>query len=149
MAAASTNYGTAGDSNLESSSDGQSRSHGTGRGHTICGRIGQEEQEGGGGDDSGNRSGGKEGSRKEVPVLDGSVVSGVANEGGIMRWLSKVGKSASVEGIEMDQGEQQGEGKMVIRKDVQYSVEFKKNSRLEDGAPNEMEYWDRYLDPRP
>ncbi|PLB54841.1 hypothetical protein P170DRAFT_442837 [Aspergillus steynii IBT 23096] len=116
MAAVSTNYGTAGDGNLESQS--HSHSHrGKGKG-----------------------------------LSSGYASRGLPGEGGLIRWFSRVGRSGTEEGIELTDETQghDGDGKMVIRKDVQYSVEFKKNSRSEDdGVLPDMEYWDRYLDPRP
>lgn len=191
MAAVSTNYGTAGDSNLESSvgegnsgsngsrgqghgqdqsrrwswswSRGQGHSgHGQGKGHeqgqghfwscrSGCGngeRSGQDQSgEGHSDDDPGKRGKGREG----TGLTEDSMSRTLSDEGMIIRWFSRAGKSAvRDEGIELEAERQGKEGKMVIRKDVQYSVEFKKNSRSEDdGALQDMEYWDRYLDPRP
>ncbi|KAH8428383.1 uncharacterized protein LDX57_006081 [Aspergillus melleus] len=151
MAAVSTNYGTAGDEILESgnaseqSREQRTRVHGYNHTHGN-GEPGQE-----GGHETGSKSKdaggiGKEGSE------GGTMGRVMSEEGGIMRWFSRGKRRTSgEEGIEMER--ETGEGhdgrKMVIRKDVQYSVEFKNNSRADEDVPNEMEYWDRYLDPRP
>ncbi|KAI9037908.1 uncharacterized protein KD926_011520 [Aspergillus affinis] len=143
MVAVSTNYGTAGDDNLESVSASEQRSErGT---HTIRTHThGDGEREG----EGGHETGGKDGKGGPEGGMMGRVLS---QEGGLMRWFSRKKRRVSREEIEMDRETGNGldGGKMVIRKDVQYSVEFKKNSRVdEDAVPNEMEYWDRYLDPR-
>ncbi|KAF9890909.1 hypothetical protein FE257_005485 [Aspergillus nanangensis] len=156
MAAVSTNYGTAGDSTLESSSTSRTpkTKSGSGSGSGTRARaagVAQEEKWGsnvrrmergflklhsrlrsedtGGGGGGGRRSSGPE------PVM------GKDDDEAIELAERRRGTGPQSSGSD-------GSRKMIIRKDVQYSVEYKK--KKPDGeVHSETEYWDRYLDQRP
>ncbi|KAL5343675.1 hypothetical protein BJX70DRAFT_393734 [Aspergillus crustosus] len=136
MAAVSTNYGTAGDSTLESSSREVSK-------HKSAG----------------SKSGGS-GNRGTLLIGDETMAFGVLQrpdlEGGVngngvqARTLErKVRSPAGEQDIELvEQGrvasvESHESRKMIIRKDVQYTIEYD-GVQSPAGAHNESEYWDRY-----
>lgn len=161
MAAVSTNYGTAGDSHLESGAyasrtpkNGSSAKTGSGSGS-------------GSGADSAART-------KATGTTDGTLVSvsreesrawdRLRSEKGFLKTHARlrsesvggsrggVGTVAEDDAIEMvDRGGMGSAGsdgstrRMFIRKDVQYSVEYKRK-RSEGEVHSETEYWDRYLD---
>ncbi|KAL4909142.1 hypothetical protein BDW74DRAFT_146062 [Aspergillus multicolor] len=136
MAAVSTNYGTAGDSTLESSRDAS----------------GQKS--------SGSKSGMGTGSgdRTQVVIGNEAVAFGATREMADVNRSMNVGHGVvrstdpSHDVIELLDWEHarpgsDGSAKMMIRKDVQYSVDVE----YDGGAPgrafhNESEYWDRYLE---
>ncbi|KAL4943690.1 hypothetical protein BDV06DRAFT_234386 [Aspergillus oleicola] len=156
MAAVSTNYGTAGDSTLESSSRDKSGASGSGERGTLV--FGSGGLRGGIGSPVRMQSGNLIGSGSGIGG------SGCANVIGV--GTQEVGRSVTVTGpgpegaggwadeaddIELlDQDRSRG-CKMRIRKDVQYTIEFNgvddsPGASAVTGLHNESEYWDRYLE---
>ena len=139
MAAVSTNYGTAGDSTLESSSRDKSGGSSGERGTLVlvAGGLGVRSPVRMG---SGNGKGMGAGTQE----LGRSVtVTGPGPEGG------RAAESDDMAIELLDQN--QGRGcKMRIRKDVQYTIEIEgvddSPASARGGLHNDSEYWDRYLE---
>ncbi|KAL4932668.1 uncharacterized protein BDV17DRAFT_169745 [Aspergillus undulatus] len=137
MAAVSTNYGTAGDSTLESSSrdaSGSKTNRGSGKRRTVVGSGGL---------------GGLEGMVGAVDVRGASRAQDTGRSVTVTATSAgpKNGWTPDMDEIELL--EQNRGNKMMIRKDVQYTIEFDGvNESPEAGGctHNESEYWDRYLE---
>ncbi|KAL5000424.1 hypothetical protein BDV10DRAFT_192980 [Aspergillus recurvatus] len=142
MAAVSTNYGRGGDSTLESSRDKSS------------------------GLNSKSAGGSKGGTE---PIGDEAVALGVLDRAGSAGRKGDMGRSMSV-GVKVERGNEtigrgsagtdeielvdcaqgarwsDGSARMIIRKDVQYTVEYDGVKSPVRSLRHESEYWDRYLD---
>ncbi|KAL4947813.1 hypothetical protein BDW69DRAFT_189851 [Aspergillus filifer] len=138
MAVVSTNYGTAGDSTLESSSRDKSGESSGERGTLVfgAGGLGMKSPVRVG---SGNGTGMGAGMQEIRSVT----VTGPGPEGG---------RAAETDDMAIELLDQnQGRGcKMRIRKDVQYTIEVEgvddSPASAGGGLHNESEYWDRYLE---
>ncbi|KAL4888024.1 hypothetical protein BDV59DRAFT_206470 [Aspergillus ambiguus] len=144
MAAVSTNYGTAGDSNLESTrssrtpKDGSNPKTGSGSGTLAHPTTAVSPDE--------KRAWGVLRAGKRPPRTHARLRSEETAPGdrglGAQDAIELVGRGGTGSaGSDCSK-------KMFIRKDVQYSVEYKRK-KSEGDLPSETEYWDRYLDQRP
>ncbi|KAL3475628.1 hypothetical protein BJX99DRAFT_259234 [Aspergillus californicus] len=142
MAAVSTNYGTAGDSTLESSRDASKQK--SGGSNTV--------------------SGSGSGNRASLPLIGNQTVAfGTVQQTGSdsvpglkrartqeARVMGPPGMGEDIELVEQLRGGSIGSdrsAKMIIRKDVQYTVEYGgARSPSAVGVHNEVEYWDRCLE---
>ncbi|EAA64876.1 hypothetical protein AN2044.2 [Aspergillus nidulans FGSC A4] len=134
IAAVSTNYGRGGDSTLESSRDKSSGSN--------------SKSTGGSG---GGSKGGTETIGNETAMLGNSDRRAGTARAKVERGNGMIGRGSAgtdeIELVDWTQGRRwsEGSGKMIIRKDVQYTVEFDGVESSSKNLHHESEYWDQYL----
>jgi hypothetical protein len=134
IAAVSTNYGRGGDSTLESSRDKSS---------------GLNSKSAGG--SGGGSKGGTETIGNETTKLGNSDRRAGTAGAKVERGNGMIGRgSAGTDEIELVDWAQrrrwsEGSARMIIRKDVQYTVEFDGVESSSKSLHHESEYWDRYL----
>ncbi|KAL5358982.1 hypothetical protein BJX96DRAFT_53332 [Aspergillus floccosus] len=151
MAAVSTNYGTAGDSNLESTrasrtpKDGSNAKTGSGSGSgartPATATVAEQEEK---------RAWSALRAEKRFLKTHARLRSEESAPGSAACRPGRAQDDA-IELVGRGGTRSAGSGgsqKMFIRKDVQYSVEYKRK-KSDGDTPNETEYWDRYLDQRP
>ncbi|KAL4817238.1 hypothetical protein BDW67DRAFT_190437 [Aspergillus spinulosporus] len=133
IAAVSTNYGRGGDSTLESSRDNSSGLNSKSAGN------------------SGGSKGGTETIGSETTALGNSgrragTAAAKVGRGNGMTGGGSAGTD-EIELVDWAQGRRwsEGSGRMIIRKDVQYTVEFDGVEASGKSSHHESEYWDRYL----
>ncbi|KAL3429170.1 hypothetical protein BDV09DRAFT_203264 [Aspergillus tetrazonus] len=134
IAAVSTNYGRGGDSTLESSRDKSS---------------GLNSKSAGG--SGGGSKGGTETIGNETTMLGNSDRRAGTAGAKVERGNGMIGRGSAgtdeIELVDWAQGRRwsEGSGRMIIRKDVQYTVEFDGVESSSKSLHHESEYWDRYL----
>ncbi|KAG2415006.1 hypothetical protein HFD88_006196 [Aspergillus terreus] len=151
MAAVSTNYGTAGDSNLESTrasrtpKDGSNAKTGSGSGSgtgtAATATVAEQEEK---------RMWSALRAEKRLLKTHARLRSEESAPGSAATRPGRAQDDA-IELVERGGSRSAGSDgsqKMFIRKDVQYSVEYKRK-KSDGDVPSETEYWDRYLDQRP
>ncbi|GES59440.1 hypothetical protein ATEIFO6365_0003072000 [Aspergillus terreus] len=151
MAAVSTNYGTAGDSNLESTrasrtpKDGSNAKTGSGSGSgtgtPATATVAEQEEK---------RTWSALRAEKRLFKAHARLRSEESAPGSAATRPGRAQDDA-IELVERGGSRSAGSDgsqKMFIRKDVQYSVEYKRK-KSDGDVPSETEYWDRYLDQRP
>ncbi|KAL4979094.1 hypothetical protein BDW66DRAFT_157632 [Aspergillus desertorum] len=143
MAAVSTNYGRGGDSTLESSRDKSSglNSKSTRRSNGGPEPIGDEAVALEVLDRAGNAGGKRDIGRRNISM---GMKATRGNE--MIRWGSA--GTGEIELVDRAQGGRWSDrsARMIIRKDVQYTVEYDGVESPLKSLHHESEYWDRYLD---
>lgn len=167
MAAVSTNYGTAGDSNLKS---GYGSSSQTPKENSSGSGSGSKSRSAASGSASAPRSrtgllageerrtwrsllwerrAGKSGSGRTGDCEKGCLVAGgIGAEGGTAAAASQPIELEELDRKGLTSAGSDGSTKMIIRKDVQYSVEYKR--KISDASTNpDAQYWDTYVTSEP